>query len=168
MIEILMLISSLDLGPSASNYWTPDTAATITISPTKRCDDGASPVRRDGSPNWACEIDGCGPLERVCWSERVDFCFDEAGEDTGECAWEKPSTCSGVWNCFKLWVNCDGQWGCEVGTPCTSGSCTPIPLFEPEPPSSAHACTDTCAETCPAPDSLSGPREADRVGDARL
>lgn len=141
MLEIFMLL--LDPDPPAPLLWSADAAA-APVTRARRCDDGSSPFLKSGAPNWACEIDGCGPLEPVCWLERVDFCYDEMGEDTGECEWEAPAKCSGLWSCFKLWVGCNGQWECTSGAPCTSGMCHPIPLHEPAPtaPIPGLSCSD--------------------------
>lgn len=140
--------------PPASPIWTEDLAATFAARPVEpRCDDGSRPLRADGSPNWSCERDGCGALERVCWLERLDYCFED-GEDTGECLWDeadaRKQTCEGVFQCFKLWFTCDGTWGCESGTPCNKGSCSPLPSLKPEPePGFALACVPgACAGVC--------------------
>lgn len=143
MLEVFMLL--LDPDPPAPPLWSTD-LATSTTSSTRRCDDGSKPFHVNGMPNWSCRIDGCGPLELVCWSERVDFCFDDGdGEDTGECDWDAATkgatTCDGWISCFKLWAGCDGTWACaQAGVSC---SCTPIPPTKMEPtPGSALVCPE--------------------------
>lgn len=104
-------------------------AATRRRSPV-RCDDGSSPRDLDGSPNWDCELRGCSPLAPVCWSDRLDFCFDDLGDDMGVCAWAEPQHCDSRLTCFDLWTSCDGKYECHeddswIG--CTNGTCTPKP-----------------------------------------
>jgi len=105
-----------------------------------RCDDG-SPLRHpDGSPNWDCELRGCSPHEAVCWSDRLDYCYDESGDDAKICAWGKLQTCNSRWTCFDLWTGCDGKYECNeedswIG--CTDGTCTPKPGISGQ--SAAHS-----------------------------
>lgn len=98
-----------------------------------RCDDGSSPRRPDGSPNWNCEIRGCGPHESTCWSDRIDFCFNESGDDAGICLWEEPQTCKSILSCIDLWSGCNGEWSCSSPIPCNDGVCTPKPKTKPKP-----------------------------------
>lgn len=92
----------------------------------KQCDDGTSIYHADGTPNWDCELDGCGMLEPVCWSARIDFCFDEDGNETGECVWRTRQKCTTKWSCIKLWAGCDGPFEYDWDT--GVGVCTPMPL----------------------------------------
>ncbi len=142
MLEVFMLL--LDPSPPALPLWSTDLAST-TVPEIRRCDDGSRPFHLDGRPNWGCRIDGCGPLELICWPERVEFCFDEFGEDTGECDWDAATkaakSCNGWYSCLKLWAGCDGTWGCaQAGVECT---CTPIPPTKTDPtPGSALVCSE--------------------------
>lgn len=97
------------------------------------CDDGSAPWDPAGAPNWDCEIDACSPHELICWDERLDFCFDDSGNDAGICLWRAQQSCSSVWQCFKLWANCDGRYECQVtGSPfgCAEGTCDPVPRLK--------------------------------------
>lgn len=91
-----------------------------------RCDDGSSPFQSDGSPNWDCEIHECSPHEDLCWSERLDHCYDDNGDDNGVCGGEEVTTCKSKWSCFKLWVGCNGPYQCNSGVwyGCDDGQCT--------------------------------------------
>jgi hypothetical protein len=113
-------------------------AATAGELRIRACDDGSSPWTATGEPNWDCEIDACSPHESTCWDERLDFCFDDSGDDAGICRWERQQTCDSVWKCFKLWANCNGRYTCKVSgswVGCTEGTCDPIPrMMTPEPP----------------------------------
>lgn len=89
------------------------------------CDDGSLAWDSTGSPNWACTISGCSPHESSCWSERLDVCFDEDGEELGRCSYSADE-CHGRWECFDLWLYCEGEYECHesgiIG--CTHGTCT--------------------------------------------
>lgn len=102
--------------------------------PPKRCDDGSNLFNLDGSVNWRCQLDGCAPLEPVCWPERLDICFDDDGNETGECKWRK-DTCDTKLSCVWLWSGCDGEWNYDWDT--GIGSCTTVlkqPNFAPTRP----------------------------------
>jgi len=125
------------------------------------CDDGSSPRRADGSPNWDCEIHGCSPHEPICWSDRLDFCFDESGDDLGICTYRPRKKCGSRWSCFDLWLYCDGVYQCHddswVG--CTNGSCTPKPTVQASsqgPDSVLYRGEDEAANLCRA-ESLADP-----------
>lgn len=91
-----------------------------------RCDDGSNLYESDGAPNWDCELRGCSPHEWVCWSERLDHCYDDSGDDNGVCIAKKVTPCNSRWECFKAWANCKGEYQCESTSwpGCTKGSCT--------------------------------------------
>lgn len=134
MIELALLLSlgtSLPVQP-AEPYQVRTEARSRLASP-RRCDDGSSFRHADGSPNWDCELHGCSPHASICWSERLDFCYDESGDDAGVCAWGEVQTCNSRWTCFDLWTGCNGKYECHeedswIG--CTDGTCTPKPTLK--------------------------------------
>lgn len=90
------------------------------------CDDGTRAWGRDRTPNWGCERWGCGPLESLCWSDRLDHCYDVAGNELGVCEYAV-ETCNSRFSCFDLWLYCPGEYQCHdedswIG--CTNGTCT--------------------------------------------
>lgn len=90
------------------------------------CEDGASPWNEDKGPRWECIRDGCSPMARVCWSDRLTHCYDAAGRDRRVCTLEREA-CKGVLSCFEMWLTCSGAYKCYqdgeyVG--CEQGSCT--------------------------------------------
>ena len=129
-----------------------------TLGIPKRCDDGSSLFRPDGTPNWRCRLDGCPPLAPVCWPERLDFCFDEHGDDTGMCDYEV-RICKTKFSCFLEWAGCEGEWTYDWTT--GVGSCTTAqqkPSTTAPAPGSAHAPAGEAAGADPyAPDSCPGP-----------
>ena len=146
MIEIAFFLS-LDATPSQAVrtpqqqpyflYHAPTIELPSRLRAPVRCDDGSNLKSPDGSPNWACEIHDCSPHEAVCWSDRLDFCYDEEGDDAGVCAWGEPQTCNSRWSCFDTWSGCNGQWECHESVSwvgCTDGTCTPKPRFASVPP----------------------------------
>lgn len=104
-----------------------------------RCDDGSSVYHVDGSPNWDCELRNCSPHEFVCWSERLDHCYDDSGDDNGVCGARKVTSCKSRWGCFKLWANCNGEYTCTQNAwpGCAEGSCTTATLKTSPPLSGA-------------------------------
>lgn len=99
----------------------------------KVCDDGTSVHRPDGTPNWDCQLRGCSPHEKTCWSDRLDFCRDSSGADRGICVYERSATtCKSRWSCFDLWAYCNGVYQCHDDSyfGCTDGSCTPKPTAQ--------------------------------------
>lgn len=125
MLELFMLFLEPDL-PSLHNS---EDASTDMFTASKLCDDGSRLFHPDGSPNWDCDLDGCSLLEGVCWAERLDFCFDDAGNETGACIWRERKKCNSRWTCFKLWASCDGRFDYDFNT--GHGSCTPVPAVRP-------------------------------------
>lgn len=120
----------------------PTTPARFRMPP--RCDDGSDIFRPDGTPNWECELQGCGPDELTCWSERLDHCYDDSGDDNGLCKERKVTTCNSRWSCFKLWANCrGGEYGCSKSAwpGCGQGSCTSTTLQGSAPKKSASSST---------------------------
>lgn len=113
MLVISIFIALLPIGVSDGTY-----------RPKVSCDDGASPYDRRGRPNIDCAIDGCWPDELICWSDRLDHCFSDDGEDLGVCLFTT-STCGSWHSCFDLFLYCDGQWGCNSSSwgVCTNGYC---------------------------------------------
>jgi hypothetical protein len=94
--------------------------------PVRRCDDGAPAWSDRGSPNWDCELHGCTPHEAICWSERLDHCYDVSGNDLGLCLFAV-ETCNSRFTCFDLWLYCPGQYECtdeDSWIGCTEGKCT--------------------------------------------
>lgn len=89
------------------------------------CDDGSAPWDAAGQPNWACVRHGCTPHEAVCWEDRLDYCYDDAGRDRGICAYEHQK-CDSKYTCFNLWLYCDGVYHCNTNevVGCSSGTCT--------------------------------------------
>lgn len=89
------------------------------------CDDGSSAWDSNDLPNWACTREGCSPSKESCWDERLDDCLDPNGADLGVCVYESDS-CSSRFECFDLWLYCDGVYHCSqpevVG--CSAGTCT--------------------------------------------
>lgn len=89
------------------------------------CDDGSAPITRYGRPNWNCWLNGCSPRSEICWSDRLDHCFDTDGRDLGVCSYDVIH-CEGYLSCFETWFTCTGEWGCDrlgsVG--CKVGHCT--------------------------------------------
>lgn len=108
-----------------STLFAPFLEARPAVEPVYRCDDGSAPKNRYGRPNWLCRIDGCGPQAELCWADRLDHCFDSAGNDLGVCVYTV-IPCGSVFSCFELWFACGGTWECErpgtVG--CKQGKCT--------------------------------------------
>lgn len=128
MIELALFLS---LGASAPAIVPmappPGPQASVRIRAPLRCDDGSDLYRPDGTPNWDCELSSCSPHELTCWSERLDHCYDDSGDDNGVCSARKVTTCDSRWSCFKLWANCrGGEYGCtQTAWPgCSSGTCT--------------------------------------------
>jgi len=101
-----------------------------------RCDDGSPVWTPDGGPNWDCELAGCSPHEQVCWSDRLDVCFDESGDSNGVCKFAEPQKCDSRWSCFKLWASCDTEYTCEkpVGWGCGGGTCASVQVVKPSLP----------------------------------
>lgn len=153
----------------SSNFDTANSAISFRELPQRRCDDGSYLIYPDGSINWDCELDGCNPLEPVCWDERLDFCFDDAGNDTGDCVWRARTECSTLWGCIKLYASCDGRFDYDLST--GRGSCTPIPRLR-----SAGQLRSTVSrrvnpliharerDRSPGPASLSKPKTPDSLG----
>lgn len=113
MLELSILLALLPAGPTE-----------LSAAPRPRCDDGSPPYDRRGRPNLDCVVDGCWPDEPICWSERLDHCFSEDGDDAGVCVFTA-STCDSWYSCFDLFLYCDGQWGCNSSSlgVCTDGYC---------------------------------------------
>jgi hypothetical protein len=95
------------------------------LSVEKNCDDGSSPYAEDGQPNLECEIDGCTVLEPICWSERIDHCYDVSGSANGKCVLRDKGCDSGL-SCTGLWLSCVGEWSCQDSHwwGCGKGTCT--------------------------------------------
>lgn len=93
------------------------------VKPT--CDDGSSPYDENGRPNVDCEIDGCTVIEPLCWSERLDDCYDVSGSDNGACVL-RDKECDTAVGCFGLYLSCVGEWSCEDSHwwGCGEGTCT--------------------------------------------
>jgi hypothetical protein len=89
------------------------------------CDDGSSPYDKNGRPNIRCEIDGCSVIDRMCWSERLNYCYDDNGSDNGFCGLYEMECHNGL-SCSGMWLACVGQWACEDPHwwGCGEGSCT--------------------------------------------
>lgn len=124
-------------------------------SPTERpdairCDDGSPLYTPEGRPNWDCWLAGCTPHDDICWSDRLDHCFDEAGNDRGVCVYST-SRCDGVFSCYKLWFSCVGEYKCLESGPivgCKKGTCTLAD--KPATPQSADS-TEQGSLCLPAP-----------------
>lgn len=149
MIELVLFL--LDPAPAHLSASDIELAATSAKRAPILCDDRSSPFGPDGNPNWDCELAGCTPFAPVCWSYRLDFCYDENGDDTGECAWGGAQTCNSRWSCFKLWAGCDGEYQCDQASwpGCGSGSCTPVPALKPTTPAASPATTPGFAHDAP-------------------
>ena len=99
--------------------------ATLWGDTERICDDGTAPYDEYGRPNLACKIEGCGSSEPICWSYRLNDCYDESGGDNGTCSFAS-ETCAGILACHAMWLTCYGEyqcnktsfWGCKQGT-CT-------------------------------------------------
>lgn len=106
-----------------------------------RCDDGHAIFEPDGSPNWDCELQGCSPHEALCWSDRLDHCYDENGDENGMCGGKKVTPCNSRWECFKSWANCTGEHTCDDTSGwlgCPKGACTTNEApVSPSPPGAA-------------------------------
>jgi hypothetical protein len=89
------------------------------------CDDGSSPYDENGRPNVDCEIEGCTVIEPVCWSYRIDRCYDESGSENGVCTLSQ-ADCHNALTCHGLYLACVGEWACEDPHwwGCGEGSCT--------------------------------------------
>ncbi|MFV8750933.1 hypothetical protein ACNOYE_10350 [Nannocystaceae bacterium ST9] len=89
-----------------------------------RCDDGSLLIRPDGSVNGRCMIDGCRFGSKVCWSERIEHCFDDEGLDIGVCLLED-TKCDTVLACAWDFAFCDGEYECLVPAlvGCQEGIC---------------------------------------------
>lgn len=90
------------------------------------CDDGSSPWRRDGRPNFDCHVGGCSSRGPVCFADRLAHCHDVAGADTGACELETDE-CHSKLACFDMWLYCAGVYKCHDATSwvgCNHGSCT--------------------------------------------
>lgn len=112
MFELIAFLLSLDHVSSSDPLFG---RGPETLDSPKRCDNGSSLFRPDGSPNWRCRLDGCPPLAPVCWPERLNFCRDENGDDTGECDYEV-RVCKTKFSCFLEWAGCDGEWNYDWET----------------------------------------------------
>lgn len=88
------------------------------------CDDGSSPYDDNGEPNLDCEIEQCAVGEPLCWSERLDLCYDDGGDDNGSCAFEDKACANGV-SCWGLYIACVGEWSCRETNwwGCGEGTC---------------------------------------------
>lgn len=92
----------------------------------EQCDDGSSPWRRGGRPNFTCHVDGCSSRGPVCFADRLAHCYDETGAVSGDCALAKEECHSKV-ACFDMWLYCPGVYECHDKTSwvgCNHGSCT--------------------------------------------
>ncbi|MFO7563143.1 MAG: hypothetical protein R6X02_10910 [Enhygromyxa sp.] len=76
------------------------------------CDDGSSAYDENGDPNADCEINECVVMESLCWSERLDFCYSESGDDNGSCHLRDKACGNGV-SCWGLYIACVGEWSCR-------------------------------------------------------
>lgn len=76
------------------------------------CDDGSSPYDESGEPKVDCEINACVVVESLCWSERIDACFDDGGDDNGRCHLQDKQCGNGV-TCWGLYIACVGEWSCR-------------------------------------------------------
>jgi hypothetical protein len=88
------------------------------------CDDGSSPYDENGEPNVDCEIHECVVVESLCWSERLDFCYDDGGSANGSCRLEDKECGNGV-SCWGLYIACVGEWSCRDPQwwGCSQGTC---------------------------------------------
>jgi len=87
------------------------------------CDDGSPPYSEKKEPNWSsCLIENCSPSTRICWSYRLDDCYDAAGRDLGVCR-VRDAKCQNVFSCFDLWLRCVGKWGCQDSSTSIPGAC---------------------------------------------
>lgn len=141
MIELAFFLSLSvpDIAPAAHPQGLPTSSR---LTAPLRCDDGSGLYQPDGSPNWECELLACSPHELTCWSERLDHCYDEAGDDNGVCSARKVTTCNSRWSCFKLWANCrGGEYGCNkpAWPGCGEGACTTASLKGSPPKKSASS-----------------------------
>jgi hypothetical protein len=90
------------------------------------CDDGSSPYDENGQPKVNdCEINACVVAEPLCWSERLDLCYTESGDDNGSCYMEDKQ-CSSSLGCWGLYIACVGEWNCRDSYwwGCGNGTCT--------------------------------------------
>lgn len=76
------------------------------------CDDGSSPYDENDQPNLECEIEACAVGEPLCWSERLDLCYDASGDDNGTCHL-LDKACASSLGCWGLYIACVGEWSCE-------------------------------------------------------
>lgn len=117
-IPQIVLVALLSLEPSDS--------ATADPTPAREpvCDDGASPYDENGRPNLECEIDACAVGEPLCWSERLDRCYDVSGTENGSCQLRDKSCETGL-GCWGLYIACVGEWSCkdEHWWGCGQGTC---------------------------------------------
>jgi hypothetical protein len=90
------------------------------------CDDGSSLYDEQGQPRVNdCEIEACVVGEPLCWSERLDICYTEAGDENGSCYMEDKS-CTSSLGCWGLYIACVGEWSCQDSNwwGCGEGTCT--------------------------------------------
>ncbi len=90
--------------------------SSIEGTPEKTCDDGTSPWKDDGEPNWRCTLEGCSSSDNVCWPERLNL--DICDEDGVQCE-VTDEDCEGWLACHILWWNCDGKYTCNDTDPRT-------------------------------------------------
>ncbi|HLT34771.1 MAG TPA: hypothetical protein VK034_00765 [Enhygromyxa sp.] len=88
------------------------------------CDDGSSPYDENGEPNLECEIDECAVGEPLCWSERLDICYDHGGAENGSCQLLDKACRNGL-SCWGLYITCVGEWSCRDSQwwGCGRGTC---------------------------------------------
>jgi hypothetical protein len=90
-----------------------------------RCDDGSPVFDENDNVRLECTINGCGPVDAVCYyDDYFERCLDAYGRPTGRCMTDT-TTCDGVISCAYLWIDCEGEWGCDnsklIG--CGEGHC---------------------------------------------